>query len=53
MEQIVDQCKRDDIHINAIGIRESAQIKLTTGTSGKFFSIAGSNPKRGEIPQYS
>ena len=43
VKQIVDLCKRDDIRINAIGVRESAQIKLTTATSGKFFSIAGSN----------
>ena len=41
VKQIIDLCKRDDIHINAIGVSESAQIKLTTGTGGKFYSVAG------------
>lgn len=41
VKQIVDQCERDDIHINSIGVSESAQIQLTTGTSGKFYSVAG------------
>lgn len=41
--QITDLCKRDDIQINAIGRTESAQIKLTNETGGKFYSVTGKN----------
>ena len=40
VKQIIDQCKQDDIHINAVGVSEPAQIQLTSGTGGKFYSVS-------------
>lgn len=39
--RIIDLCKRDDIHVNAIGLSESTQIRLTNETGGKFYSVKG------------
>ena len=46
VKEIVDLCKRDDIHINIIGVSESAQIQLTARTGGKFYAISGNGKKR-------
>lgn len=46
MKEIVDLCKRDDIHINIIGVSESAQIQLTARTGGEFYAISGNDKKR-------
>ena len=40
VRHIIDQCKQDDIHINAVGVSEPAQIQLTSGTDGKFYSVS-------------
>lgn len=40
VKQIIDQCKQDDIRINAVGVSESAQIQLTSETGGKFYSVS-------------
>ena len=44
--EIVDLCKLDDIHINIIGVSESAQIQLAARTGGKFYAISGDSEKR-------
>lgn len=46
VKEIVDLCKRDDIHINIIGVSESAQIQLTARTGGEFYAISGNGKKR-------
>ena len=46
VKEIVDLCKRDDIHINIIGVSESAQIQLTARTGGEFYAISGNDKKR-------
>ena len=45
VKEIVNLCKQDDIHVNIIGVRESAQIQLTAKTDGKFYAISGSGQK--------
>ena len=46
VKEIVDLCKRDDIHINIIGVSESTQIQLTARTGGEFYAISGNDKKR-------
>ena len=46
VKEIVDLCKRDYIHIDIIGVSESAQIQLTARTGGKFYAISGNGKKR-------
>ncbi len=46
VKEIVNLCKLDDIHINIIGVSESAQIQLTAKTGGEFRAISGIRQKR-------
>ena len=46
VKEIVDLCKQGDIHINIIGINESAQIQLTARTGGEFYAISSNGKKR-------
>ena len=50
VKEIVDQCKRDEIYINIIGVREPAQIQLTTETGGKFYSISDNDRSGVKFP---
>ena len=45
VKEIVNLCKQDNIHVNIIGVSESAQIQLTAKTGGKFYAISGSGQK--------
>lgn len=46
VKEIVNLCKRDDIHINIIGVSESPQIQLTARTGGEFSAISSNGKKR-------
>ncbi|MDE0505228.1 MAG: VWA domain-containing protein, partial [Candidatus Poribacteria bacterium] len=46
LKEIVDLCKKADIHINIIGVSESAQIQLTARTGGEFCAISGDGNER-------
>ncbi len=47
VREIIDQCNRDGIHINVIGIGEGAQVQLADETDGKWYAI-DENQKRME-----
>lgn len=46
VKEIVNLCKRDDIHVDIIGVSESAQIQLAARTGGKFYAISGKGRQR-------
>ncbi len=46
VKEIVALCELDDIHINIIGMSESAQIQLSGRTGGQFRAISGKVEKR-------
>ena len=41
VKEIVNLCKQDDIHVDIIGVSESAQLQLAARTGGKFYAISG------------
>lgn len=45
VKEIVLLCKQDDIHVNIIGVSESAQIQLAAKTGGRFYAISGGSQK--------
>ncbi len=46
VKEIVNLCKQDNIHVNIIGVSESAQIQLAANTGGKFYAISGIGQNR-------
>ena len=39
VNQIIERCKQDEIHINVIGVNEAAQLQLAEETGGKWYAI--------------
>ena len=37
--QIIERCKRDEIHINVIGVNEAVQLQLAEETGGKWYPV--------------
>ena len=48
VNQIIERCKQDEIHINVIGVNEAAQIQLTEETAGRWYAI-DENQQRGTL----
>ena len=39
VNQIIERCKQDEIHINVIGVNEAAQLQLAEETGGRWYPI--------------
>lgn len=39
VNQIIERCMRDEIHINVIGVNEAVQLQLAKETGGKWYAI--------------
>ena len=50
VNQIVERCKQDKIHINVIGIDATAQLQLAEETGGKWYAIDEYQQRRTPLP---
>ena len=48
VNQIIERCQQDEIHINVIGVNEAVQIQLTEETGGRWYAI-DENQQRGTL----
>ena len=50
VNQIIERCKQDKIHINVIGVNETAQLQLADETGGKWYAIDEYQQRRTPLP---